>query len=290
MISINKTITYLYLTYFMLKLINREENMKDKILNIIIVILVSICIFCSYKIVLWYQDNQEIKNESNKVVSLTTITESNNGKKINKPKNKFDPYWDFINYSLINVDFKKLLKYNSDTVGWINMKESNINYPIVQTNNNKYYLTHSYNKSYNDAGWVFMDYRNNPSLKDKNTIIYAHSRVDRSMFGTLRNATKKSWFKNKGNHIIRISTPTENTLWLVFSSYNIKNEVYYLKTSFNSDNEYEIWLNKMQKRSFFNYQTSVDKNDNILTLSSCYNSSGSIKTVIHAKLIKSEKR
>ena len=84
---------------------------------------------------------------------------------------------------------------NSDVVGWIQVAGTNINYPIVQSNDNDFYLNHSFDKSINGAGWVFMDYRNNPSSFDKNTIIYAHSRVDGSMFHTLRNVVKESWFK-----------------------------------------------------------------------------------------------
>ena len=76
------------------------------------------------------------------------------------------------------------------------MNSSNINYPVVQTNNNDFYLNHSYNKSYNEAGWVFMDYRNN-NIMNKNTIIYAHSRVDGSMFHTLRNTLDEKWFNNR---------------------------------------------------------------------------------------------
>ena len=53
-------------------------------------------------------------------------------------------------------------------------KRNQINYPFVQTSDNDYYLNHSFNKKYNDAGWVFMDYRNNASNFDKNTILYAH--------------------------------------------------------------------------------------------------------------------
>ena len=77
-----------------------------------------------------------------------------------------------------------------------------------------------------------MDYRNNAVDFDKNTIIYGHSRYDMSMFGTLRNVVKKSWFDNKDNHLIKLSTPTENTMWQVFSTYKIKAEDYYLQTDF----------------------------------------------------------
>lgn len=87
--------------------------------------------------------------------------------------------------NMINVNFNDLKKTNPDIVGWIKVNGTNINYPFVQSKDNKYYLTHSFNKSYNSAGWVFLDYRNN-NTNNKNTIIYAHGRTDKTMFGTLK--------------------------------------------------------------------------------------------------------
>lgn len=88
--------------------------------------------------------------------------------------------------NLINVDFNELKKFNSNTKGWIQVNGTNINYPFVQAKDNKFYLTHSFDKSYNSAGWVFLDYRNNINELSKNTIIYAHGRLDTTMFGSLK--------------------------------------------------------------------------------------------------------
>ena len=106
--------------------------------------------------------------------------------------------------NLLEVDFNELLSKNSDTVGWIEVKGTNINYPIVQTTNNEYYLNHAFDKTKNDAGWVFMDYRNDAKNFDQNTIIYAHSRYNQTMFGSLKNILSSSWYNNKNNHIIRM--------------------------------------------------------------------------------------
>lgn len=87
---------------------------------------------------------------------------------------------------MINVNFDDLKKTNSDVIGWLKVNGININYPFVQGKDNNYYLTHGFNKSYNDAGWIFFDYRNN-NTNNKNTIIYAHSILDKTMFESLRN-------------------------------------------------------------------------------------------------------
>ena len=131
-----------------------------------------------------------------------------------------------------------------------------------------------------------MDYRNDASLNNKNNIIYAHSRLNRTMFGSLSNILNENWYNNKDNHVIKISTPTSNTLWQVFSVYKIKTETYYLTTSFISDSSYDNFLNILKSRSIYNFNATVNSNDIILTLSTCYNNE--YKTVLHAKLIKKE--
>ena len=193
-------------------------------------------------------------------------------------------YWYYIKFPLIDVDITELKEKNSDTVGWINVNNTNINYPFVQTKDNSYYLNHSFDKKYNEAGWVFLDYRNNNDLNNKNTILYAHSRLDKTMFGSLSKVLKSSWYNNKDNHIIRLSTDTENTLWQIFSVYKIPEESYYITTNFNSNKEYTKFLNTIKQRSIHNFNTNLDANDKILTLSTCY--SDTERTVVHAKLIK----
>ena len=180
-------------------------------------------------------------------------------------------------------------KKNHDTVGWIEVKGTNINYPIVQTTDNNYYLHHAFDKSKNDAGWVYMDYRNDPVNFDQNTIIYAHSRYNGTMFGSLKNILNSSWYNNKNNYIIRISTPTENTMWQVFSVYTIEKESYYITTNFSTTESYNEFLKTIKNRSNVNFTATPNTNDKILTLSTCKDNFGS-RVVMQAKLIKREVR
>jgi len=129
-----------------------------------------------------------------------------------------------------------------------------------------------------------MDYRNSSSNLSQNTIIYGHSRLDTTMFGTLKNILKTSWLNNKDNYIVKLSTKTENTLWQVFSVYTVPTENYYITTNFNNNIEYQNWLNTMIGRSEYNFNTTVNINDKILTLSTCYGSDK--RVVMQAKLIK----
>ena len=185
-----------------------------------------------------------------------------------------------------NINFDTLVKYNSDTVGWIIVNNTNINYPFVQTKNNSYYLNHSFNKEENSAGWIFLDYRNDINNLSKNNILYGHSRKDKTMFGSLFNVLEESWYKNENNQIIKVITKNEVTLWQIFSIYIIKNEDYYLTTNFDTRNEFIMYINTSLYRSIYNFNTSVTPDDIILTLSTC---NGKYKKlVVQAKLIKKE--
>ena len=188
--------------------------------------------------------------------------------------------------NMINVDFYDLKKTNPDVVGWLKVNGTNINYPFVQTKDNKYYLTHGFNKKYNEAGWVFLDYRNDKT-NNKNTIIYAHARNDKTMFGSLKDVLNNGWLNNTNNYVVKISTETENTLWQVFSVYHIHTSSDYLQTSFSNNTEYQEFLNMIKNRSSYTFNTNVSTTDNILTLSTCFNTVND-KLVMHAKLIKKE--
>ena len=233
--------------------------------------------------------NDEIKEIEN-AVKIEEVPDSEETEIIEQPEEipESNPYWDYIKMNLISVNFDELLKLNNETKGWIQVNGTNINYPFVQTNNNDYYLTHSYNKSYNQAGWVFMDYRNDTENLDRNTILYAHGMNNQTMFGSLRNILSSSWYNNTDNHIIKLSTPTENTLWQVFSVYHIETTNYYIQSEFATDTEYQTFLDMLKNRSAVEFDTTVNATDKILTLSTCYNKTD--KVVMHAKLIKREAR
>lgn len=241
----------------------------------------------------WFQDNQKIDKLAKETIKTVNKKEKKDNKKtelVNPPEeNQKDDYWDYIKMNLLEVNFNELLSKNPDTVGWIEVKGTNINYPIVQTTNNEYYLNHAFDKTKNDAGWVFMDYRNDAKNFNQNTIIYAHSRYNQTMFGSLKNILSSSWYSNKNNHIIRMSTPTENTMWQVFSVYTIAAESYYITPNFSDVNSYQTFLDTLKGRSEVQFSANLNTNDKILTLSTCQDNFGH-RVVMHAKLIKRETR
>lgn len=270
----------------------KKLRFRKWVIVVFLLFFLSIFIFSAYKLYSWHNDNKEIETIADDVVKDTKVKEkedTENTENINPPDNRDNDYWNYIKMSLLEVDFNELLVKNPDTVGWIQVKGTNINYPIVQTTNNSYYLNHAFDRTKNEAGWVFMDYRNDAVNFNQNTILYAHSRLTGSMFGSLKNILESSWYTNKNNHIIRLSTPTENTMWQVFSVYTIPKESYYITPNFNSNEAYQEFLNTMKSRSEVEFSAEVNTNDKILTLSTCKDNFGN-RVVMHAKLIKKELR
>lgn len=255
---------------------------------ILFILLFSSIIIINLKNILnWEKDNQEIKKIETNIeeeIEIEIIEEE--GEIINPPKVKESDYWLYIKVPFQNVDLSALKEKNNDTVGFINVKNTNINYPIVQTTNNDYYLNHAYDKSYNEAGWVFMDYRNN-NFNDFNTIIYGHGRLNKTVFGSLKDLLKDSWQSNKENYTLTISSLTMNYVYQIFSIYTIDAESYYIKTEFNNNEEKQDWITEMNNRNTSIIYSPANINDKIITLSTCLNNDNG-RIVVHAKLIKQQ--
>ena len=220
--------------------------------------------------------------------NIINNTKLKNSKKQNGKKHK-NIYFTIIELILIVIivfSGYKIYKWyiynkkNMDTVAWIKVEGTDIDYPVVQSKNNDYYLNHSFDKSSNGAGWVFADYKNKFDGTDKNIVVYGHNRRDGSMFSSLKNILNVEWYNNDDNKYVTFITDTE------FSIYQTENEDYYIKTSF-SENEFYSFLQTIKNRSIKNFNVDVNENDSILTLSTCANDN-KYRVVLHAKKIKEE--
>ncbi len=269
----------------------KRKRQKRITWTTVLIISLIISVLCIIKIFFWNNENKKIDKLTENIDTEKIVDESQSdtAENINPPEDKSDDYWDYIKMDMMSVNFDDLKQKNSDTVGFIKVNGTNVNYPIVQTNNNSFYLKHAFDKSKNSAGWVFADYRNNMINFDKNTVIYGHSRSNQTVFGSLKKVLNKSWYENKDNHVIKLSTPSENTLWQIVSIYTIKPESYYITTKF-SDKQYQEFIKTVKERSQINFSGSLNESDKILTLSTCEDVAGTTRLVIHAKLIKSDKR
>lgn len=265
-------------------------------------------LICVFYISRWYVQGLKIKYLTNDIISSTEVIEKgeenigpgevlptepgSDPNSAQEPVDEVKPvyypndYWDYMNIPFMNVNFNELLNKNTDTVGWIKIEGTKVNYPVVQTNNNEYYLSHAFNKKSNAGGWIFADYRDDFVYFGKNTIIYGHNMTNKTMFGSIPQMLNNSYLNNSNNYYIKISTPTCNTVWKLFSIYTIEPEIYYLKTNFKNYS-FEEFINTLKGRSVHSFGTDVSSDDKILTLSTCDNT-GTKRIVVHAKMISIE--
>lgn len=251
----------------------KKHKTKNIILNIITLICIILIVFSSYQIIMWIVENKTTNAILEDIHSQVLIT-------------KEDITIDNVNVSKLNYDFKNLLETNKNTVGFINVPNTNINYPVVQYTDNDYYLTHSFDNSSNSAGWIFADYNNSCDNSDSNIVIYGHNRKDKSMFGSLKNVLNSDWYSNEENLYINFSTLNETHVYKVFSTFicNDNNVNSYIKTSFSTNEEFKSYIEKLKDSSSHDFNTNLDDTSQIITLYTCYGLNNQ-RLLVCAKLV-----
>lgn len=190
-------------------------------------------------------------------------------------------------YGKTNIDdinFTELSRVNSDVVAWLIVDSTNINYPIVKTSDNDFYLNHNFNKINDSNGWTFMDYRNSGNMDDENTIFYGHNLMNKTSFGSISSIFTDKWYKNS-NHSIVVVTANGRFTYKIFSVYYSEPDSSYLQTNYNDSEQYLEFLNTLKSKSKYNFKEELNANDKIITLSTCTDDNKGRK-VVHARLIK----
>lgn len=186
----------------------------------------------------------------------------------------------------IRSGFDELLKQNDQVVGWITIEDTQIDYPILQSDNNTDFLTENFYGNESIAGSIFLDYRNDITTSDSNYVVYGHRMKDGSMFQHLTKYLDKDFFES--HQKFTFDTLYDRYEAEIFAVYNTLIDFNYIQTHFSSDAEYQQLLKEMEDRSI--YQTDVELNaqDQILTLSTCEYTldPNDSRLVIHAKLVK----
>lgn len=191
-------------------------------------------------------------------------------------------------YSITPVDLNEMIDKNTDTVGYLQYEHFDLAMPVVQTNNNIYYLEHNYEKKESSAGWIYLDYQNNISMVNEftNNVIYGHNMRDGSMFGVLSEISNGDVKKEK-DRLIVVQTYDKIYVYEVFSSYVTDVEFDYIHPAFNNREEYNTFLGELIKRNELSEldtdSLNVDEISSILTLSTC--SGTNDRRAIHARLV-----
>ena len=178
-------------------------------------------------------------------------------------------------------DINKLENEYEGATGYIEIPDTSISYPIMQGEDNSYYLKHLPNGDRNKMGSIFLDYRNN-GFNDKNTIIYGHNFNNGTMFSDLLNYKSFEFYKNHSNYKIYTSDKViEVAVFAVYIADATKDE---LPINFEST-DFEDYLDMVLESNLINSEVSIDSEDNLITLCTCSNGSWKNRLIVIGKVL-----
>lgn len=249
---------------------------------ILICCIFGMCYF-SYNIIDYLLDESNNNNLNNNLINSAVIQSDSHVDK-NLEDNIEENQLENIDEGTdtMKIDFEVLKQINSDIVGWIYLENTPINYPIVQSKDNDYYLRRLVDGTYNRAGTLFMDYRNDNNMNDWNTIIYGHNMKNNTMFGPIIGYKNQSYYDEHKK--IYYFTESQNYVIEPFAGYieDANSEIYNLSIT----NEKEQIIKKAILQSTFKSDVEINADDKFVTLSTCSYEYEDARYVLMGKITK----
>lgn len=188
-------------------------------------------------------------------------------------------------------EYKTLYEKNKKLIGWLKIDDTNIDYPVMQTDDNDYYLEHNYNQEYDKNGSIFMDCNCSVYPRSTNLIVYGHHMKSGNMFGNLQKYAKQSY--GEKHSLIQFDTIYEKGTYQVM--YVFRSQVfneddivfkYYQFIDANSEREFDYYMDEMKALSLYDTGVTASYGDSLLTLSTCDSSQTDGRFVVVAKRIR----
>ncbi len=234
-----------------------EARKKKQIRNLLIGIFLGLCI-CLLLFSAW------------KLISILLESRSGSGE-----------YKDLKQYvEEDSLDLAALQEINSDAVGWIEIPDTKVSYPLVHNADNSFYLTHTFSGDKNKAGGIFIEASNSPSFTDLHTIVYGQNMKNGSMFGSLKKYEKESYLEKHPNIYIHLADGTYT--YQIFSVHEADPSNVTYSVGYAADSQYEEFLNTIKSASLYDTGVEVGIDDTVISLTTCGNDT---RFVVHAKKI-----
>lgn len=188
-----------------------------------------------------------------------------------------DPYAD----ALSAMDFTALQEVNSDVIGWIIIPGTTVSYPLLQTDNNTYYLSHTWKGKRSSVGSIFLECQSDPELTDFHTIVYGHNMRNGSMFGALQSYRNQSHVDAHPSVYLTVDSGTYR--YDIFAVYQADVDSNTYQIGFSGEKSRQTFLDDCMSRSLVTTGVTPHTYDRILTLSTCTNIGGkAIRWVVQA--------
>ncbi len=186
---------------------------------------------------------------------------------------------------------KTLLQWNPDTVGWITIANTRVDYPIVQSEDNDHYMDKGFDNEPNRAGSIFMDYRDkfgfDPERQSDNIVIYGHNMANNSMFGSLRRYRQDYSFYDTAR-FIELSSNYDNYTFVIFALVITDGSGnatwrYWDMQEFANDAEFNDYVETARAKSLVDTGVDVQPGDQLLTLQTCYSDADGTRFLVIAR-------
>ncbi|MGI6169780.1 MAG: class B sortase [Christensenellales bacterium] len=243
----------------------KPKPKKNLFLNILLVICVMGVLISAYMIFLQIQEAGQGNAVYDEVRELAPASDA-------APQESLKPEG-IESQGYVFPDFEALLARNSDTVGWINIPNTVISYPVMQAADNDFYLYKDFNKDYLKQGSVFASYQNRTDPLDQNMVLYGHNMgYGRSeMFSTLVEYKTQAYFRQ--HPVIQFDTPAGSGLWEIAAVYQYDvrelEQYNFAQSQFVSEQEFLSFAQQAQSRSLYQTGVEIREGDRLLTLSTC---------------------
>ena len=258
----------------------KKKKKSDVLLTIALIVAIAVFCYAAFNLYHIYTEYKKGTDEYNQIEEMAVTERDADSAEVAGPNVQLKPP--------IEVDFDKLKSVNEDVVGWIYVDAlPDISYPIVKGKDNQTYLHQTYEKNYNFAGTIFVDYENSGDFSDCNTLVYGHNMKNGSMFGHLKKFREDDKLYKQDKYFW-ILTPERNYRYEIISAYTtgVNSDTYTLFKG--PGEEFEKYLETIKGYSEIQTDdTDLTIKDKIVTLSTCTGNE-STRFVVQGKRVDAE--
>lgn len=252
--------------------------MKNKIIKISAAVVSAALLFGG--LFLLFHDDIQAKIQKEKLepfmpdFTLLELSEDSNSEEENSTEIPFEAE------EKLKEQTQELCTNIDNSIGWINVPETKINYPVMYSGDNNFYLHRSVDGSYLRVGSIFLDYRCNSDFTSRISILYGHNMSDGSMLADVMKFIDSSYFDS--HNYGWLSTP--NAVYKIdfFSVSQLEN----YDDFYDVNSDINLWLESLRENSFIWRNIGISEEDRFISLSTCTGSEGSSRTVLTGKLCK----
>ena len=256
---------------------------KKGIMRILTLLCLAVFLFSAWKLVGIFQEYREAEQLYNDAANEFTTLNSD------QDKEHAVPVPTMREQAPVEVDFSKLLKINDDIIGWIYMEDTVVNYPLLQGENNLYYLDKTMYKKYLASGSIYLDCDNEPDFSDAHNIIFGHNMKNHTMFGDLSDLRDEDYLKEHP-YVDLILTDGTWMRYEICSMYRAHVEDGTFRAPLNKAKNFKPFMELITEKNMYADSELdlpvVQEDDKVLTLSTCTEDSADLERfVVHAVLV-----